>query len=94
MQEEHQKEYKQWNKNLKPRKQKLDDEFRRQQEEQDRFYANNSGFLNINDFTVMMDNHGHPSEDAQEQQQLPNAMTINTVNTSSASDNSNDHYYH
>lgn len=94
LQQEHQKEYKQWNKNLKPRKQRLEDEFKRQVEEQERFYLGNSSNNFLHDFTVMMESS--LSHDVQENE-FKNAQFANNINTitatSSASDNSNDHFY-
>lgn len=85
LQQEHQKEYKQWNKNLKPRKQRLDEEFKRQIEEQERFYSQGNSNNFLHDFTTMMDNYG--DQDAQMNTQMV------TATNSSVSDQSNDHYY-
>lgn len=72
---------------MKPRKQRLDDEFKRQIEEQERFYSGNSNNF-LHDFAVsMMDNYAH---DSQDNSQMTNNIT---ATASSASDNSNDHFY-
>jgi hypothetical protein len=42
LEEEHGLEFKEWRANLKPRKQRLEEEFAHQREEQDRFYGNSS----------------------------------------------------
>lgn len=84
LQQEHQKEIKNWNKQLKPRKQRLDDEFKKQIEEQDRFYSQGNSNNFLHDYASMMDTM-HDNQDVQ----LTNTVTA----TSSASDNSTDHFY-
>lgn len=59
LKEEHNNEINNWNANLKPRKQKLENEFARQREEQERFYGNTNL---LNDFATAIEKcnlHGH-----------------------------------
>ncbi|XP_054167403.1 serine/threonine-protein kinase 10-like [Oppia nitens] len=46
LEEQHSNEFREWKAHLKPRKQRLEEEFMRQREEQERFYGSNMPFLN------------------------------------------------
>ncbi|RWS09154.1 STE20-like serine/threonine-protein kinase, partial [Dinothrombium tinctorium] len=74
LEEEHANEYKEWKANLKPRKQKLEEEFARQREEQERFYGNSVAY--VHDFAVKTAdncNHHNHSRSSHSHSHRPNS---------------------